>query len=303
MIVLLMFSVGLRYDAIAQDNNPTKPPATVAQENKTKPESKLIDPAKPTSEQKSTDNLFMLEGKVIDDQVVDERDKLIAGASIFGIYDGPPNRNRAKIEKVVTSKDGSFTLSREPIAVALEAVSPNGRLVGIARVPANQKEVTIRLHPAARVTGVFVDSAGKPVTVGWIVYATRVPENGTTGTEFIRGSAILDSEGWFRIAGLIPGETYAVLYKTRGGGVIGGSMHLIGSVRPTESEIVDMGRIVNPARSDRRAASPTKGLTVEFKRAASGTDIDLLVQRGSGTMRTTTLYQRNWLFCFRKYTA
>jgi hypothetical protein len=72
------------------------------------------------------------------------------------------DNNSIKLQAPVTSKDGSFTLSREPIAVLLEAVSPNGRLVGISRVPADQQEATIHVHSAARVTGVYVDSAGKP---------------------------------------------------------------------------------------------------------------------------------------------
>jgi hypothetical protein len=284
-IVLLMLCLGLRHDAIAQDSNPKKPPALVAQESKTNPDAKSVDSTKSADALKSTGNTAILEGKVIDDLVIDDRGKLVAGASIFGIYDGPPDRNRAKLEKAVTSKDGSFTLSREPIAVLLEAVSPNGRLVGISRVPADRQEAAIHVHPSARVTGVYVDSAGKPVTVGWIMYGIRVPENGTIGTQFSRGSAILDSEGRFTIAGLIPDERYDVLYKPRGRGVIGGSMQGIGSVRPTASETVDMGRIVNRARistNDRSAAPPTKPLADEFARAASDTEVDLLVQRAVG---------------------
>jgi hypothetical protein len=71
-IVLLMFGLGIRHEVNAQDNNPAKPRSPVAQENKTNPDAKSVDSTKSADALESTGNTAILEGKVIDDLVIDQ---------------------------------------------------------------------------------------------------------------------------------------------------------------------------------------------------------------------------------------
>jgi hypothetical protein len=94
-----------------------------------------------------------LDGKVIDDHVVDERNKPIAGALIIGDYNSPNSRPLILREKLTTSREGRFKLSRETLPLVLEAISPDGRQAGISRIGADQLEITILVGPLAQATG------------------------------------------------------------------------------------------------------------------------------------------------------
>ena len=157
---------------------------------------------------KADDKKFILEGKVIDDQVVDERGKLVAGALVNGICTRFPRP--LLLDRITTSPDGRFQLPRLALPLLLQARTRDGRQIGLARVTPEQKEVTIRVGPTATAIGRLVDQMGKPVMLGHIRYAIHVPEDedDRISTTFSGGKAILDSDGRFTLSGLVPGEEF-----------------------------------------------------------------------------------------------
>ena len=234
----------------------------------------------------------ILEGKVIDDQVVDERAKAIAGATVVGIYSQPISSNRFSLEPVKTGKDGSFKLPREKAPLILEAKTPDGRQIGIARVEAEQQEVIIRVTPTASVTGRLVDRGGSPVTIGYVQSGIRIPENNPTGgfTRFSYGAATFDSDGRFTLTGLVPGELYQLDYTPRaefGRGV----MTTVASIRPGAAQQLNLGDVVysgrvalpSPARLTgeelTRALQHQEQICDHFGHCADETEFDFAVCR------------------------
>jgi hypothetical protein len=298
-IVLLMLCFGLRQDVIAQDNSPTKPPALVAQENKTNSKEQPVDLTKPTGKQKPADNMAILEGKVIDDQVVDERGKLIAGATVRAMYASKVDYDSTP-ENVTTTSDGTFKLSRKALPLFLKATTPDERQVGIVRVAADQQQVTIRVGPVARATGRLVDGTGKPVQLGYIMYGINIhdPDPASAFYMFTAGSAILDSDGRFAMSGLIPGEPYSSSLITRS---IGGRAEGIGNFTLPRAGEIDLGKLAlapwrfpqgeppkrlnieNPEEVLQRRQKLAKLLTASL----ANTPYDLVVQRAAGTNEST----------------
>jgi hypothetical protein len=219
---------------------------------------------------KADDKRFTLEGTVIDEQVVDERGKPVAGASITGIYTYTDRTSRTLFswEKQYTSDKGRFKFLRERLPLILEAKTPDGRQAGIVRVDADQNETTIRVGPLARASGILVAPSGKPITTGYIRYGIRIPDDPTSGfTQFPFGIALVDSDGNFKLTDLVPGESYMLMYVPRGewGKV---SMTTIGNIKPSSAGEINLGRMVYRSR-----------VAAAEQMAPTGDELDRAIQR------------------------
>jgi protocatechuate 3,4-dioxygenase beta subunit len=113
------------------------------------------------------------------------------------------------IEGISTATDleGEFELDRDPRVTMLRAVSPDKFLSGMAMIPTNAKEWTLKLAPAPRVTGQLLDSKTKVPLVGKKVEAARGGRNWSEGASV---SATTDSEGRFVLSPLFPGTFYKI---------------------------------------------------------------------------------------------
>jgi hypothetical protein len=244
---------------------------------------------------KRDDPKVILEGKVIDDQVVDERGKLIAGATVRAMYASKVDYDSTP-ENVTTASDGTFKLMRKERPLYLKATTPDQRQAGIVRVEADQRQATIRVAPLARATGQVVDKIGKPVQLGYILYLVdnRDPDPLGAFGMFTAGIAILDSDGRFTMNGLLPGQRYSSAFMARGGAT---SDHL-GYVVPPSAGEFNLDTLSLPKVRFTRLPEPTVRLVVDNPQDAlqrqqklsklltaslANTPYDLVVQRAAGT--------------------
>jgi hypothetical protein len=249
---------------------------------------------------KRDDPKVILEGKVIDDQVVDERGKLITGATVTAMYASKVDFG-STTENMTTGSDGTFKLSRKALPLFLKATTPDERQVGIVRVAADQQQMTIRVVPVATASGRLVDSTGKPVQLGFILYSIDVRDPDllsafnmfTSGLAIFDGSAIFDSNGRFTIKGLLPGERYELAFMARGR-----ESAIVGNFTPPSAGAFDLGQLAllpirfrqgvrlnidNPQDALQRQQKLSKLLTASL----ANTPYDLVVQRATGTNEST----------------
>jgi hypothetical protein len=134
------------------------------------------------------------------------------------------------------------------------------------------------------------------------MYGIRIPEQPTNGPsrQFSSGEAILDSDGNFALTGLVPQETYEVMYRPPGepGKVV---MRVLSHFTPTEARQFDLGKIVYLPSNAIALPAPPKGDELEraLKRqhrlsdllvqTAELTDHDFAVRRAPGS--NTAVYQ------------
>jgi hypothetical protein len=246
---------------------------------------------------KADDKKVILEVTVIDDQVIDERGKLVAGATVSGIYTGFDSRPTLK-SGITTSADGRFHVPREALPLLLLARAPDGRQMGLARVDPEQKEVTIRVGPMAAANGRLVDQTGKPAMLGYIRYAIRIPrnENNHGFQMFGGGEAILDSEGRFTLTGLIPGENFELHYTSDGE-----TSTIIGICNASAGTMLQLGTLkytADPRRPERTRIeigntqelfNRQEQLSHRLHEMLTGTSYDFIVQRGAGTNESTIM--------------
>ncbi len=134
---------------------------------------------------------------------------------------------------------------------------------------AEQSEATILVGPVAQATGRLVDQIGKPVMQGYIRYGIRIPEDDPMAafTQFPWGAAIFDSEGNFRLTGLVLGETYMLMYvPPRESAQVG--MPTLANIQPTTAGNLRLGKIVYRPRD--AVASPAM---------PSGDELERVLQR------------------------
>ena len=129
--------------------------------------------AQSVTQKKLADNVVVLKGCVIDDQVVDERRKTVAGATVRAMYASKVDYESTP-ENVITASDCTFELPRKALPLYLKATTPDEKQAGIVRVEADQQQVMIRVSRLAKVTGRVVDWTGKPVQLGHIATASPV---------------------------------------------------------------------------------------------------------------------------------
>ena len=103
--------------------------------------------AQDTSTQRDNPKVI-LEGKVIDDQVVDERGKLIAGAiTVRAMYAQQSRWIMIRPRRMYDGQRRHVQTLAQGVPLILLATTSDGRQVGIVRVAADQSEVTIRVGP------------------------------------------------------------------------------------------------------------------------------------------------------------
>jgi hypothetical protein len=247
----------------------------------------------------------ILEGKVIDDQVVDERGKLIAGATVRAMYASKVDYASTP-ENVMTASDGTFKLSRKERPLYLKATTADQRQAGFVRVNADQQQAIIRVAPLARATGQLVDKTGKPVQLGYIWYLAvdHDPDLTSAFGMFTDGVALFDSDGRFIINGLLPGQQYQLAFMRRGGNH---PDHLTYLVPPSAGEL-NLGRLLlrnvrfptgpeplvrlvtdNPPAALERQQRLSRLLTAIL----ADTPYDFVVQRLADTNESTNLLPEN----------
>jgi hypothetical protein len=172
--------------------------------------------AQSATQNERADNIVVLKGKVIDDQVIDERGKLVAGATVRAMYASKVDYDSTP-ENVTTASDGTFKLSRKARPLLLKATTSDERQVGIVRVEADQQQVTIRVGPIAKVSGRIVDWTGKPVQLGYVLYGIDIHDLDPASAFFMftAGVALLDSDGSYTINGHVPGQRYPMVLSAR----------------------------------------------------------------------------------------
>lgn len=111
-----------------------------------------------------------------------------------------------------TDAHGGFTLDRPADELRVHAMTPDGKLAGIASVGGSDGEVTIAVAPVARMTGRLVDARTGAPLAGWTVwYGVHVglPGNGPFSVSF-GGRPRTGPDGRFVLEGLVPGTKYEV---------------------------------------------------------------------------------------------
>ena len=193
--------------------------------------------------------------------------------------------------------DGRFKFPRKKRPFILEAISPNGKQAGIVRVAVDQREATIRVGPLAQATGRLVDAASKPISLGYIQYGIRVPENDprASSTYFPFGVAILNGEGRFTLTGLVPGETYTLIYVPTGDDGFRMPSTVLATIQPTAAGMMEIEEnVYSPAKAPMNLVVPIGDelrRTLEHQRVVSDAtakvldriNCDFIVRRAVGS--------------------
>ena len=239
----------------------------------------------------------VLTGKVIDPRPVDPREQALVGALVHGDYNAELTGNE-RLNPAITKTvaGGTFQMRRVASPIILEAISADGKLSGIARVAADQADVTIRLGPLASARGRLVDRTGNPVTIGSLRYCIRLPEDwgpNSSLRQFALGVALFDADGRFTLSGLVPGQEYLLEYTNRGDwrNLV---MTSVGRFTPTgvggfqmdDLVVTSRDPIPHPPRPEGeardRAIACQEKLFSFLQHVATGTDADFVVQRKVG---------------------
>jgi hypothetical protein len=110
-------------------------------------------------------------------------------------------------ETATTGPDGSFQVKREPLRLALQAKSSDGKFGAMARIDERQENITIKLSPLAEAKGRLVDAHGKPVTTGKLEYGIAAETSAGRYKLLFRGEAVPDAQGKYLLNGLARGPT------------------------------------------------------------------------------------------------
>ncbi len=125
--------------------------------------------------------------------------------------------------RVRADDDGRFEAERYLHPTVLHASSPDGTLVGILEIEADQTEVTIPIGPTASATARLLDAQNdQPLAETQVQWGRRVHrgDDSAAWSTMWGGREVTDSEGRFTMNGIVAGQVYD-LSIPRGDGTYG----------------------------------------------------------------------------------
>lgn len=143
----------------------------------------------------------------------------------------PPNSSRFTVKGIPT---GPYRL---------DFLDPSRKLAGAMFLKGDERgDLVVKLEPWGTVTGRIVDEKGKPWLDVEIFSSPR--ERPNPGRGDLREKPVVDAQGRFRIAGLVPGVRYDAYGRSASGKADG---TILDGVRVGPGEVKDLGDIRLPA--------------------------------------------------------
>jgi RNA polymerase sigma factor (sigma-70 family) len=188
-------------------------------------------------------------------KVVDQDGKPVAGAALQGVYGEVVSRGDME---GTTAADGTFEVQRVLVPAVLYARTKDRKAAGLARMDAEQEQVTIRVGPVAEARGRLLNGQGAVVAGGSVQYGVYVYEGPPPNSPFrvcFGGVVTAGPDGRYTLEGLVPGEEYHVAFEQGPEGPWSG----LTTVKPTGVETIELG--------DTAFQEPARPLSPEEKTA------------------------------------
>ncbi|WP_417735024.1 thioredoxin domain-containing protein [Rosistilla oblonga] len=142
----------------------------------------------------------------------------LADARIVGVT----QRFSGQDWQATTDKEGVFIVERTGEPSYVYASSADNSLAAIAILPGDQNTLQLSLEKTGTVEGILLQTdSQKPASDTKIAYGIQVPdENKRTWSYRFGGSTVTDSEGRFKLEGLVPGWEYQLNLEPQANGMI-----------------------------------------------------------------------------------
>ncbi|TWU49852.1 carboxypeptidase-like regulatory domain-containing protein [Rubripirellula reticaptiva] len=170
-----------------------------------------------------------------------EDDRPLSGIRLSAVS----QRFRGDDWQALTDKDGTFAVERLGEPTYVLAMNDDKSLGAVSILPGDQSTLEMKLEKTGSAFGVLhkTDSA-EPAAAEKIRFGIRIPdENNQTWSNRFGGLAVTDSEGRFRLEGLVPGWEYDLNLESRPDG----SIPSLKSITIVSVLQVDMGAMNIPA--------------------------------------------------------
>ena len=144
-------------------------------------------------------------------RVVDLDGRPVAGAVVNGTY--ASSEAQRWFQEVTTDKQGQFSVERSLDPLVLHARTADGKLAGVTRSDAEDKEARVTLEPVATASGILLDPEGKPLAQKELRYGIRVhmgPPRNSPFMDCFGGTVKTGPDGRYTLNGLVRGEAYSV---------------------------------------------------------------------------------------------
>lgn len=186
-------------------------------------------------------------------KVVDDAGLPVAGASIALTY----QTNDFEAVYPVADKQGTAHIDRRPESLVLEAATTDRSRAGMVRADTRASEARIVVKPTAGAEGRLIAPDGKPLGNHELLYGIRVHTDARPNSPFFLhfgGKTRTESDGRFRIPGLVVGERYDLYMNLSQPGQVRFARE---NLRPKAPNVTDLGDVVIDLSPPKPRVAPT----------------------------------------------